>query len=82
MGVELKERGIVQVSMNMTDYTETALYRVFELIRIEAQRYGVTIAGSEIVGLVPMEALFDTAAYYLGLENFTTDQVLEARVWE
>jgi glutamate formiminotransferase len=82
MGVELKERGMVQVSMNMTDYTETALYRVFELIRIEAQRYGVTIAGSEIVGLVPMEALFDTAAYYLGLENFTTDQVLEARVWE
>ena len=82
MGVELKERSMVQVSMNMTDYTKTALYRVFELIRIEAQRYGVTIAGSEIVGLVPMEALFDTAAYYLGLENFSTDQVLEARVWE
>ena len=82
MGVELQERSMVQVSMNMTDYTKTALYRVFELIRIEAQRYGVTIAGSEIVGLVPMEALFDTAAYYLGLENFSTDQVLEARVWE
>ena len=82
MGVELKERGMVQVSMNMTDYTRTALYRVFELIRIEARRYGVTIAGSEIVGLVPMEALFDSAAYYLGLENFSTEQVLEARIWE
>ncbi|SET47107.1 glutamate formiminotransferase [Natronincola peptidivorans] len=82
MGVELKERGIVQVSMNMTDYTKTALYRVFELIKIEAKRYGVNIVGSEIVGSVPMEALVDTAAYYLGLEDFTMEQVLEARLME
>ena len=54
----------------MTDYTRTALYRAFELVRIEARRYGVTIVGSEIIGLVPMEALIDTASYYLGLENF------------
>jgi len=82
IGIELKDRGIVQVSMNMTDYTKTALYRVFELIRIEARRYGVNVIGSEIIGLVPMEALIDTAAYYLGLEDFSMEQVLEARIWE
>ena len=68
--------------MNMTDYTKTALYRVFELIRIEARRYGVNVVGSEIIGLVPMEALIDTAAYYLGLEGFSMEQVLEYRIYE
>ncbi len=82
IGIELKDRGIVQVSMNMTDYTRSALYRVFELIRIEARRYGVNVVGSEIIGLVPMAALIDTAAYYLGLEEFTMEQVLETRIWE
>jgi glutamate formiminotransferase len=82
IGIELKDRGIVQVSMNMTDYTKTALYRVFELIRIEARRYGVNVVGSEVIGLVPMEALIDTAAYYLGLENFSMEQVLEYRINE
>lgn len=82
MGVELKDRGITQVSINMTDYTRTALYRAFELVRIEARRYGVSIVGSEIIGLVPMEALIDTASYYLGLENFSMQQVLEARIME
>lgn len=82
MGVELKDRGITQVSINMTDYTHTALYRAFELVRVEARRYGVSIVGSEIIGLVPMEALIDTASYYLGLENFSMQQVLEARIME
>ena len=82
MGVELKDRGITQVSINMTDYTRTALYRAFELVRVEARRYGVSIVGSEIIGLVPMEALIDTASYYLGLENFSLRQVLEARIME
>jgi glutamate formiminotransferase len=82
IGIELKDRGIVQVSMNMTDYTKTALYRVFELIKIEARRYGVNVVGSEVIGLVPMEALIDTAAYYLGLEDFSMEQVLEVRMWE
>lgn len=82
IGIELKDRGIVQVSMNMTDYSKTALYRVFELIRMEARRYGVNIVGSEIIGLVPMEALIDTAVYYLGVENFSMDQVLEKRIME
>ena len=82
MGVELKDRGITQVSINMTDYTRTALYLAFELTRVEARRYGVSIVGSEIIGLVPMEALIDTASYYLGLENFSMQQVLEARIME
>ena len=82
IGIELKDRGIVQVSMNMTDYTKTALYRVFELIKIEARRYGVNVVGSEVIGLVPMEALIDSAAYYLRLEDFSMEQVLEVRMWE
>ncbi|HEY3277487.1 MAG TPA: glutamate formimidoyltransferase [Syntrophorhabdaceae bacterium] len=82
MGVALHERGITQVSMNMTDYTRTPLYRAFELVRTEAKRYGVNVIGSEIVGLSPMVALTDTAAYYMGLENFSLDQVLEARIME
>lgn len=80
MGVDLEDRGIVQVSINMTDFTRTALYRVFETVKFEAQRWGVTIAGSEIVGLVPMAAIVDTAEYYLGLENFSIDQVLESKL--
>lgn len=82
MGVELKERNIVQVSMNLTDYTKTAIYRAHEMVRMEAQRYGVTVAGGEVIGLVPMEALVDAAAYYLGLENFSINQVLEAKLME
>lgn len=82
MGVELTERGIVQVSMNLTDFTKTAIYRAHELVRIEANRYGVTIVGAEIIGLVPMDALIDTAAYYLGLEDFSTKQVLETHLME
>ena len=82
MGVELKERGMVQVSMNMTDTTKTALYRAFELVKIEARRYGVSVAGSEIVGLVSMGALADTAVYYMGIEDFSMEQVLEARLLE
>lgn len=82
LGIALTERGIVQVSMNMTDYTRTALYRAFELVRIEARRWGVPVVGSEIVGLVPMAALIDAAAYYLQLENFSPEQVLESRIWE
>ena len=76
MGVELKERGITQVSINMTDYTKTALYQAMEMVRFEARRYGVNVVGSEIIGLVPMAALIDTSAYYLGLENFSMQQVL------
>ncbi|MDH8679130.1 glutamate formimidoyltransferase [Fusibacter bizertensis] len=82
LGIALEERGIVQISMNMTDFTKTPLYRAFELIRIEAQRYGVSIVGSEIIGLVPMDALIATSEYYLGIEEFSYEQVLEKRIME
>lgn len=82
MGVELAERGCVQVSINMTNYSKTPLHRVFECVRSEAQRYGVPIIGSEIVGLAPADALFAAAEHYLRLENFSSDQVLEMRLLE
>ncbi|MFR9166204.1 MAG: glutamate formimidoyltransferase [Dysgonomonas sp.] len=82
MGVELHDRNIVQVSMNLTDYTKTAIYRAHELVRIEANRYGVSVVGAEIIGLVPLAALVDTAEYYLGLENFSIKQVLETNLME
>lgn len=82
MGVELKERGIVQVSMNLTDYTKTAIYRAHEMVRMEAKRYGVSVIGSEVIGLVPMQALIDCAEYYLGIENFSINQVLETQIME
>jgi len=80
IGIELEDRNIVQVSMNLTDYTKTAVYRVFETVKMECKRYGVNVLGSEIIGLVPMAALVDTAEYYLGLEDFKIDQVLETRL--
>lgn len=82
LGIALEDRGIVQISMNMTDFTKTPLYRAFELVKIEAKRYGVSVVGSEIIGLVPMDALIGTAEYYLGIEAFSYDQVLEKRIME
>lgn len=82
MGVALTDRKLTQVSMNMTDYTKTALYRALELVKIEARRYGVNIVGSEIIGIVPMEALIQSAVFYMGIEDFTMDQVLENRLME
>lgn len=77
MGVALHEKGIVQVSMNLTDYTHTAIYQAQELVRIEAARYGVTLAGGELIGLMPLGALLDTVSYYLGLDSLTPDRILE-----
>ncbi len=82
MGVKLEDRNITQVSMNMTDYTKTALYRSLEMVRMEAKRYGVNVVGTEIVGLVPMQALIDCAEYYMGIENFSSDQILESKLME
>jgi len=81
-GFALKDRGIVQVSMNMINYKGTPLFRAYELIKAEAERYGVPIVGSEIVGLVPLEAVVDSAGFYLKLENFKVEQILETRLWE
>ena len=81
MGVFLKEKNCAQVSINMTNYCMTPLYRAVEFVRFEAARYGVHIVGTEIVGLVPMRALIDSAEYYLGIEDFDPEtQVLEYRL--
>ncbi len=82
MGVALEDRGIVQVSMNMTNYTKTALYQAVEMVRFEAARYGVSVIGTELIGLAPMAALIDSAVYYMGLEDFSYEQVLETHLME
>lgn len=82
MGVELEDRGITQVSMNMTDFNQTSLYFALELIKAEAKRYGVNVIGTEIIGLVPLKALIDCAEYYLQLEDFSLDQIIETRLSE
>jgi glutamate formiminotransferase len=80
LGFKIEERGIVQVSMNMTNFQKTPLFRVFAMIQREAERYGVPVIGSEIVGLVPREALIQSADYFLQLEKFESSQVLEERI--
>lgn len=80
--VEVPERKMTQVTMNLTDYTKTSMYRAFEAVKMEARRYGVNVMGSEVVGLCPMEALIDVSAYYLGLENFDLNKVLETSLME
>jgi glutamate formiminotransferase / 5-formyltetrahydrofolate cyclo-ligase len=80
MGIALEDRGIVQVSMNLTNYEKTPIFRVFEIVRREAARYGVAVLESEIVGLVPSGALVSAAQWYLQLERFSSDQVLEQRL--
>jgi glutamate formiminotransferase len=82
MPVALADRGQVQVSINMTNFKKSPLHRVFECVKSEAERHGVAIVGSEIVGLTPAEALIMTAEHYLRLENFSADQVLELRLME
>jgi glutamate formiminotransferase / 5-formyltetrahydrofolate cyclo-ligase len=82
MGVLLQERNLAQVSINMTDFKKTPLFRVFETVQAEAARHGVSVVGSEIVGLVPAEALVDAADHFLRLERFDPTQVLERRIRE
>ena len=72
--------GRAQVSMNLTDYTQTPVHRVVELIRLEAARYGVGVQSSELVGLIPQAALIDAARWYLQLDGFAMNQILEDRL--
>lgn len=74
---EMKEKGIVQVTMNIKDYKKNPIYRVFETVKMEAKRYGVNVLGSEIIGAVPMEALSESLEYYLGLDGFKIDKIIE-----
>src|SRR4051812_4059291 len=80
MGITLEDRGIVQVSMNLTNFEKTPIFRVFETVKREAARYGVAVLESEIVGLVPSAALHAAAEFYLQIEGFKPDQVLEHKL--
>ena len=82
IGLEITERDIVQVSINMVDYTKTSLVTVFDTIERNANRYGVNVIGSEIIGLLPMQALVDVADFHLKLDGFSSDQILENRIME
>jgi glutamate formiminotransferase len=77
IGVMLEERNIAQVSINMIDYSGTPLHRVFETVKSEAARYGINVVGSEIIGMVPLQAILDAADFYLRLEGFERKQVFE-----
>ena len=82
IGLKLEARNIVQVSMNLVNYEKTSVYRAFEMVKMEAKRYGVPVIGSEVIGTVPMKALLDCAEYYLQIENFDMNQILEKRLLE
>ncbi len=82
MGVPLTSRNLAQVSMNLTDFEQTPVHRVFETVRTEAERYGASIVGSEIVGLIPKKALEMAAEHFLRCENFRPEMVFENRVAE
>jgi glutamate formiminotransferase/formiminotetrahydrofolate cyclodeaminase len=80
MGVMLASRNIAQVSINLTDFEQTPMHLVFETVRREAERYGVPVVGSEIVGLIPKKAIELSAEYFLRYENFRPELVLENRI--
>jgi glutamate formiminotransferase len=79
-GFMLEDRRIAQVSMNLTNYQKTPIFRVFEMVKREAERHGVSILESEIVGLVPSGALLSTAEYYLQIQRFSAEQILENKL--
>jgi len=80
MGVELRARGLAQVSINLTDFETTPIRVVFDAVAQEAAAQGIGVVGSEIVGLIPRQALEDAAVHYLKVENFRSDQILENRL--
>lgn len=81
-GFEIKDRGCVQVSMNLTNPAKTPMFRVFEAVKREAARYGARVTSSEVVGLAPLSAISDVAEYYLQIERWRQSQIIEAAVLE
>lgn len=80
IGLSLKERGLAQVSVNVVDYEKNALYRILELIRMEAKKWGVQVKETEIYGMIPAKALLHSASYYMQIAEFDPDQVIELRL--
>lgn len=80
IGLNITDKKMVQVSMNLTNYTKTPIHRVMEAVRSEASRYGVTIAGAELIGPVPMKAIEEVVKYYLQVHDFTVNQIIETNL--
>ena len=80
IGLKLEERNQTQVSMNLVNYEKTSIYQAFEMVKMEAKRYGVNVVGSEVIGTVPMQSLLDVAEYYLQIEGFSVEQILEKKL--
>jgi glutamate formiminotransferase len=81
-GIYLEDKQQAQVSMNILDYQTTPIYRVFEIVKMEAARYGVGIIGSELIGLAPAQAFMDVVSYYLQLPGLSRDALVETRIYE
>lgn len=77
----LEDKKMVQISMNLTNFKKTPIHRVFELVKLEASRYGVSVVESEVVGLVPLDAMIEVAKFYLQLNEFRNEQILEKKIW-
>ncbi len=82
IGLALEDKGMVQVSMNIVDYDKTAVYRALEFIRNEAMRWGVTVNGTEVYGMIPAAAILESAAWYMQIDDFDPNQVLELKLLE
>jgi glutamate formiminotransferase len=82
IGLSLEDRGVVQVSVNIVDHERNPLYRVLELVRIEASRWGVRVLETEIYGMVPASAIYDSAAHYLQVAGLQPQQIIELRLLE
>ncbi len=81
-GMELKDKGCVQVSMNILNYKKAPLYRIFEIVKTEAKRYGVNVKESELIGLMPMDAALKSLAFYLQLPKLSANQIVESKIFE
>lgn len=80
IGLSLEEKGQTQVSMNLVNYEKTAIYQALEMVKSEAKRYGVGVVNTELIGLLPLQALVDSAAYYMQIDGFSIDQVIETNL--
>ena len=78
----LEDKKCVQISMNLTNYKKTPVYRAYEMVKLEASRYGIEVSESEVIGLIPMDALIESSRFYMRMNNFKSNQIFEKKVWE
>ena len=78
----LEDKKCVQISMNLTNYKKTPVYRAYEMVKLEASRYGIEVSESEVIGLIPLDALIESSRFYMRMNNFKSNQIFEKKVWE